>query len=116
MESKKYYLESSLLYERAGLSDQAVALAEKAGAWQRAGHLAVSAGWRTERLRELWVGLAGRMEEMDRGVESATIWKEKLQVSKIFIQFFIYSFIYTFINVFIPLFTHTYGFEFKHKY
>jgi len=79
MESKKYYLESSLLYERAGLSDQAVALAEKAGAWQRAGHLAVSAGWRTERLRELWVGLAGRMEEMDRGVESATIWKEKLQ-------------------------------------
>ena len=79
LESKKYYLEASFLFERAGLADQAVAAAEKAGSWQRAGHLA--AGWRPERLRELWHSLAKRLEEMERGEESAAIWREKLQVS-----------------------------------
>ena len=80
LESKRYYYESSLLYERAGGLDTAVRMAEKAGAWQRAGNLARAAGWRAEQLTELWRSLAERLEEAGRGADSAAIWREWLQV------------------------------------
>jgi len=79
MESKRYYLEASFLAQRAGQANHAVKLAETAGAWQRAGSLARAAGWRAEQLTDLWRSMATRLEEQNKGIESATIWREWLQ-------------------------------------
>jgi hypothetical protein len=80
LERKRYYHEASLLYERAGSLDQAVSMADQAGSWRRACHLARLAGWPADRLGELWRGLAARLEGEGRGEESATIFRELLQV------------------------------------
>ena len=67
------------MYEKAGQLDQAVSQADQAGSWERAGTLARRSGWRPDRLAEFWKKMAGRLEEQNKGLESAAIWRDWLQ-------------------------------------
>ena len=82
LDRKRYYHEASLLYERADCLELAVGAVERAGSWRRACHLARLAGWSAaDQLGDLWRSLAVRLEGEGRGEESATIYRELLQVS-----------------------------------
>jgi len=79
LETKRYYEDASILYERAGKLDQAVTQAELGLSWQRAGYLARKAKWSADRLVELYRNLATKLENNGLAVESAVVCKEWLQ-------------------------------------
>jgi len=79
LETKRYHEEASMLYERAGSLDLAVAQADLALTWQRAGYLARKAKWSADRLVELYRNMATKLETSGRGAEAALLWREWLQ-------------------------------------
>ena len=73
LEAKKYYEEASIMYQKSGHLDKAVAQAQAGLCWQRAGHLARTAGWSTEQLVQLYRQLADQLEAAGRYQESAEV-------------------------------------------
>ena len=82
LESKRYYEDASLMYERAGNMDSAVDMADKCLSWERAGRLGRAAGWGDDRLGRLYRGLAGRLEEAGREREAALVHRDWLNDSE----------------------------------
>merc|ERR1712106_572639 len=79
LETKRYHEEASLLYERAGKLDLAVAQADLALRWQRAGYLARKAMWSADKLVELYRNMAAKLETNGMGIEAALVSRDWLQ-------------------------------------
>ena len=79
LESKKYYEEASIMYQKSEHLDQAVNQAKAGLCWERAGYLAKAADWSNDKLLELFGELASQLETAGRYQDAAAVLKDWCQ-------------------------------------